>query len=98
MADVVVGLLIVSLLAAGIGLWIRARAVLSYRLVLLDEIDRAASAYIDAQVRAREPRWLGWETFFDAFHAVSFQRMVLQFWRPLDSFYADPPWREWLDA
>src|SRR4051794_8800696 len=55
--------------------------VAAYRLALIDEIATACQA--DA--------FLGrdWEWRWEAFSAVEYGRMVWQFWRPIDSFYAD---------
>jgi hypothetical protein len=53
----------------------------AYRMRLLGDLHEAALA----DIATGRP----WEWRYRAFEAVSYDRMVLTFWRPLTSFYRD---------
>ncbi len=62
-------------------LWIRNEQVYRYRIDLIERVydDRMAAIY------GRPNQGLTWEMI----RSVSYDSMVWQFWRPLDSFYPD---------
>lgn len=80
------GLLLAWLLVAGI--WInltlifRNGEVRRYRQFLLSQIERAVT--LDALEGFDDYQWR-----LDAYEAVSYARMVVQFWRNIESFYPD---------
>lgn len=65
----------------GLLLLIRNECVYRYRVALLDTIRDAANSDIDAG--------RSWVWRYKAYDAVGYCVMVLQFWRPLHSFYPD---------
>lgn len=68
-------------------LFVRNNRVYEYQMSLLDEASKAAVRDIYA---GRD-----WQRNFDALDRVSYDRMWLMFWKPLDSFYEGIlPWRE----
>ena len=67
----------------------RSFAVREYRLNLIDSIHDTNMRELEHRPPYPEHRWRWVE-----FEAVSSNRMVVQFWRPLDSFYPKSPSRE----
>lgn len=68
---------------AAVLIWWRNDAVFNYRMDLLS---RVSDACIDD---LRRGRYDDWHWRYQAFGAVSYNKMVYQFWRPLYSFYPD---------
>lgn len=54
-------------------------AVYHYRMSLISQISVSCYADIDRQE--------GWMWRYDMFDSVSYSKMILKFWKPLDSFY-----------
>lgn len=81
-------LLMVVILLAVSGVWIslRNRVVFKYHKTLLDDIRLS----IDLDRLAGHEDW---EWRFDAYKAVTYNDMMLGFWRSLDSFYPDQSFR-----
>lgn len=71
-------ILVVIMLVGGF-LWFRNYAVYSYRKALINKIHHLNQANIMAS----------WEWRYDEFDTISYYEMLLQFWRPLDSFYCE---------
>lgn len=58
---------------------VRNALVLRYRTNLLDKVSTLAESDADGD----------WEWRFETLESVSYDEMVLKFWKPLDSFYPD---------
>lgn len=74
-----IALLIAWLLFVG-HIVVRTHKVAAYRQELLDKVSAAA----DRDIRIHHRDW-AWR--FEALQAVSFEKMLFQFWKPLESFY-----------
>jgi hypothetical protein len=74
-------------IAAGVGMLYRNLCVYHYRLDILDQV--SALTLADMQLGQ------DWEWRYEMFNTdPSYEAMLLQFWRPLDSFYKDSPMLE----
>jgi hypothetical protein len=71
----------IGVLALSGAFWVRNELVYRYRGELLRRVARCAEDDI-AHDRA-------WDWRYEAFERLSYRRMVLEFWRPLDWFIED---------
>lgn len=79
-------IMVVVLLLAGI-LLVRNECVYKYRNSLLSEVSAATREDI-------QRRDYTWQRRYDAFDAVSYDRMVWQFWKRWRAFYPDTSFAE----
>lgn len=63
-------------------LLLRNISVFNYRSMLLDKVSAKSLAEIDAQ------EFKNWEARYSEYSQVSYDEMVLKFWKPLRSFYS----------
>ena len=76
---------VLSIMVLAIICGVRNEMVSRYRGRLIQDIHNSCA--VDINLRR------DWQWRYEAYDKVSYNSMVLQFWRPLDSFYPDQSFR-----